>query len=224
MSDLNFLDFVLLAALLVVLPAQSLWRTWFSRRTALAAVVRYRRSLLIVFSLLGLLAANWWIVGRSASALGLAAPVSTFELGLIGLTFVALLGAGAMSLHATPKPGSMEAEAQEKLPKTMEELRLFVAMAVVLGFGWEVLYRAYLLFALTPVAGTAGAISLAALSYGIGHGDKSVLQFAGSLFMAFAFTAAFAVSGSLWWLIVLHAGLPLIAAAYSWKAISLSDG
>jgi membrane protease YdiL (CAAX protease family) len=222
MNELNVLDYVLLAALLVVLPARSLWRTWSPRRTKSTMAQRTLRTLLIAFGLLSVLAANWALTGRSVASLGLALPASTYEYGLLGLAVVILgvLG-GAMLVHKPAAPKRMEeSEAWEKLPKTLQEFRLFVLAAFGLGFGWEVLYRAYLLFALEPVTGTVAAVAIAAMSYAVGHGDKNVRQFAGSVIAAFAFTIAFAVSGSLWWLVLLHAGLPLLAATHSWRIAS----
>lgn len=52
------------------------------------------------------------------------------------------------------------------------------------------------------------AVVLAAVSYGAGHGYKSFKQFAGSIGVSLAFTIGYALTGSLWWLIVLHAAAP----------------
>lgn len=221
MSELNVLDYVLLAALLVILPARAAWRSWAPRRPELTMASRYRRTLLIVVGLLSLLAANWIFTGRSAASLGLALPTSLFEFALLGLAIVVLAVLGISMLFQKPAhAANIEAAALEQLPKTLVELRLAVLAAFGLGFGWEVLYRGYLLFALEPAMGTAAAVALAALSYAIGHGDKTMQRFMGSAFMAFAFTIAYSVSGNLWWLILLHVGMPLLAAAYGWKRIS----
>lgn len=223
MSALNVLDYALLASLLVILPARSVWRTWISPLAESTVTSRYRRTLLVVLGLLSLLAANWIFAGRSAASLGLALPSSVYEYGLLGIAaaILAVAATGMLHLHQKPaKPGSMEAEGLEQLPKTMPEVRLAILAAFGLGFGWEVLYRGYLLFALVPVTGTAAAVTLAAMSYAIGHGDKSVLRFAGSAVAAFVFTIAFAATGSLWWLIVVHVGLPLLAAVHGWKRIA----
>src|SRR5471032_1066689 len=45
--------------------------------------------------------------------------------------------------------------------------------------------------------------------YGAGHGFENVKQFLGSIVAAFAFTVEYALTGSLWWLIVLHAAAPV---------------
>lgn len=60
-----------------------------------------------------------------------------------------------------------------------------------------------------PVTGHPLAVALAAVSYGAGHGYKNPKQFFGSIAASFAFTIGYAVSGNLWWLIVLHAAVPV---------------
>lgn len=221
MNELNVLDYALLAALLVIMPARSLWRSWAQQRTELTKASRYLRTLSVAIALLSVLAANWLFTGRSAASLGLSPPASLYEYGQLALAAVILGVLGtALLFQKPPDAGSMEAAAHELLPKTLPELRISVLAAFVLGFGWEVLFRGYLLFALEPAVGTAAAVAIAATSYAIGHGDKSVRQFVGSVAMAFAFTIAFAVTRNLWWLVLLHVGLPLLASAFSWKKIS----
>jgi membrane protease YdiL (CAAX protease family) len=91
-------------------------------------------------------------------------------------------------------------------------------MVVLVSLGWELLYRGFLLMLLTPVTGAATAIILAALAYGIGHGYEKPSQLIGSIVSAFLFTLAFYYTQSLWWLILLHIGLPLFGAINVVKA------
>ena len=46
-------------------------------------------------------------------------------------------------------------------------------------------------------------------AYGAAHGYKNPRQFAGSIAASFAFAIGYALTGSLWWLIVLHAAAPV---------------
>ena len=80
------------------------------------------------------------------------------------------------------------------------------------------LYRGFLLWWLTPLVGIIGAVVLASLAYGLAHGWKSRWEGLGSIASAFLFTIGFAVTGSLWWLIAIHTGLPLIALLANWRA------
>jgi membrane protease YdiL (CAAX protease family) len=58
----------------------------------------------------------------------------------------------------------------------------------------------------------AGAILVVATAYGLAHGLKSMPVLLGSLASALAFTIGYALTHNLWWLILLHTGLPLIGA------------
>jgi membrane protease YdiL (CAAX protease family) len=71
--------------------------------------------------------------------------------------------------------------------------------------GWEILYRGFLLWFLSPYIGIAGAICLASFAYGLARGYQGRRQLVGSIASAFAFTVAFAITRSLWWLMLLHA-------------------
>jgi len=110
------------------------------------------------------------------------------------------------------RPGQRDAEAAAAMmPQTVSERRLAVVAFVVIGVAWEVLYRGYLLWRLTPRLGLIGAIVVAALAYGLAHGVKTARQLGASLAAAFVFTIAYALTKSLWWLMIIHAGLPLLA-------------
>ncbi len=104
------------------------------------------------------------------------------------------------------------------MPRTpIETVAYFVTM-IGMTATWDVLFRGYLLLVLTPVLGMPLAVALAAISYGAGHGYKNPRQFFGSIAAAFAFTIGYALTGSLWWLIVLHAAAP-VAMLYSARRI-----
>lgn len=67
-----------------------------------------------------------------------------------------------------------------------------------------------MLWALSPWIGTVGAVIVAAIGYGLGHGSKRAGSVGGAVVSSFIFTIAYALTGSLWWLMLLHAGLPII--------------
>jgi len=76
--------------------------------------------------------------------------------------------------------------------------------------GWEVLYRGFLLQLLPPIIGLPFAIVASALAYGIAHGYKNPKELIASIISAFIFTIAYAWTHSIWWLILIHVGLPLL--------------
>lgn len=213
---LTALDIALTAILLLALPLLRLRSSLKSgserQRTRMG---RYFANLAELTFLLGALALQWLTQGRSAASLGLDIPVGTY--GLIGLVLAAALivtlaVATARMKRDTPAPAGTSGA--DVFPETPAETAVFGVSTVVAAAGWEILYRGYLLWALTPLTGQIAAIALAATAYGLAHGFKSKVQLGGSIAMALIFTVAYAVSGSLWWLIAIHMALPLIG----WRA------
>ena len=207
-------DALMLVLLVIVMPLRALANSFGSRRTAANAeprLTRYRRSMAIAAALTAGLAAIWIGTGRLASALGFDWPLTTA--GVIGLAITGLLLTGlaltAPRARAPQDPATREA-ALRTLPQGALECRWFVAFGLTLGFAWELLYRGYLLWLLAPYIGTVVTIVIAATAYGLAHGYQNPRQLVGSIISAFVFTIAFALTHSLWWLIILHAGLPMI--------------
>ena len=152
---------------------------------------------------------SWY--GRSAALLGLDLPVSTT--GLIGIAaalviLAALAAAILLKRPATPSAG--QSPRADLLPQTDRDTRLFILFSLVAGFGWELLYRGFLLWALTPLLGAPAAVVVAATAYGLAHGSRGIGSLIGAIISSFLFTIAYALTGSLWWLILLHVGLPLV--------------
>lgn len=209
---MTILDIILLAALMLALPAEALWHTMGRRdRPRPALTTKLVRTLRVLGVLLILLTMIWVHGDRPAAWLGLDAPLSTG--GLIGLavavTILGLLGIGTAAMKA--RGGSeASAAAEAVMPRTPAETRLFIVFAVAAGIGWELLYRGFLLWALTPLIGLAGAVIVAAIAYALGHGSRDTRSLVGSTISSFLFTIGFALTGSLWWLIILHIGLPLV--------------
>ena len=207
------LDTILTVVLIVVVPGYVFLRDHLAKgKPPLALKVRYGLGLAMTLALMTLCALTWGLGGRSLATLGLDVPPSIR--GWIGLAIAAcLLGAFAfLALSGKVRPPSGESDAASALmPKTPSERRLAIVFFIGLGVSWEVLYRGYLLWALTPHIGLIGAIVVAALAYGLAHGFKGWRQLGASLVVALVFTIAYAVAGSLWWLMIIHAGLPLVA-------------
>ena len=205
------LDTVLLVLLLLVVPGYRVARSWkASDRPAPPRRRRYLQTIALALALDAVLAAAWWKTGRTLLALGLDVPPTFAGLAgiaaavclLVVLAFAVRRNGGSAKGNATRVP--------EFLPENGQDLALFLAFAVSVGVSWEVLYRGYLMWSLRPELGTLGAIALASASYGLAHGVKSWKSLVASLISALVFTLAYAVSGSLWWLMILHAGLPLL--------------
>ncbi len=202
-------DLALVAYLVVVLPTYQLWRTLRTpSATARPRIARYFVSIGLALAPTAALVAIWIISRRSWSALGLGLPlagIAGLGIALVGLVLMGALMRRQMKGAAPPK------DALELLPVTPRERMAFLAMSVVIGFAWELLYRGYLYWVLAPRMGTILAVVLAATAYGAAHGYKGPKQFAGSLASAFVFTVAYVLTHSLWWLMAIHVALPLLA-------------
>ncbi len=221
------LDLLLATYLVLFMPAQQLWRSLRKIPAKKSRLWNYGRNCFIIGTLLLVLAGSSAIEGRTAAALGLGWPPAAWEWWTIASVAVLigilhLIGKRMEAKMAPDKRASDEAKlrANETLPRNASEFKVFVVMAVFIGVGWEVLYRGFLLLFLTPYVGDAGAIAVAALAYGVGHGFDTWKQLIGSIVAALVFTLAYYFSHSLWWLIVFHTGLAILMAYAAFSVLS----
>lgn len=213
------LDFLLVFYLVLLMPAQQVWRSLRKESALKSRLWNYARNCGIIGTLLLTLGLSNVVEGRTAAALGLGWPPAAWEWWAIAGVAV-LLGALHLignRIEATANPDKRAAQeakllANEILPRSSKELMAFVIMSVFIGFGWEVLYRGFLLLVLTPYVGNTGAIASAALAYAFSHGFATWKQLIGSIAAALVFTLAYYLSHSLWWLIVFHTGVGILTA------------
>lgn len=147
----------------------------------------------------------------SASDLGLGFDLQTS--GLVGLAIATVVCLGLVIptlLAKAPAKGVEAKDADFLKPEGPVELAHFTAMVLLIGFAWEVLYRGFLLWWLVPMVGTILAVLLAGLSYGLAHGWENSSKGVASIISALLFATAFALTGSLWWLIIIHITLPTV--------------
>ena len=170
------------------------------------------RTLVVAYGLALLGAAIWFVSGRSLALLGLEWPLS-------GASVLLLLASAVLIVFAVVwvrlvKPSAAQDLAVSKaLPGSLGKTLLYVVTMLSLGAIWEVLYRGYLIWALGQFTGLWPAVIIAAVSYGLAHGIKSKKQVVTSLISALVFSGAYALSHSLWWLILVHCALPLLPFA-----------
>ncbi len=208
------LDFLLAFTLLFGLPGYALLRSSATRRDPVDKRKRYRKSMAIIAICLTILFIDWVSSSRRFTQLGLGAPTTHSAIaGFLVAVFVpiTLFCLTLIEKSRVQKPAKPDNQADAILPESPEELRSFVMFAIVAGFGWEVLYRGFLLFWLSPIIGLVPAVAASSIAYGLSHSCKTIMQTAGSLVSAFLFTTGYAATGSLWWLILLHIAMPLIS-------------
>lgn len=206
--------------LVVALP----WRALRTNRSDKPARSPTRRYMETIAEIAVLVAGLWlisYLLGIGPAALGLAWPPR--PAGQVGLVLAAVLTIGFLGAVLFGKPKSGSAREQKliaELPESRDETLAYLAVTLFAGFGWEILYRGFLLWWLTPLVGIVGAVVIASLAYGLAHGWKNRAQDRrfGSILWAFLFTIGYAITGSLWWLIALHTALPLIGLLICWRA------
>ena len=217
LDHLNPIDLALAAFLVLAFPALQLASSLRPRpKQASSTARRYLRSMAILAGPLIVLAIDWLGSGRSLAALGLALPPPFRGLIGLGIAGAAIAGLVLVSyLQAVPRDPARLAAMRARMkgagpqPASPREYRLSIVFAFVIGCGTELLFRGYLLWALAPIAGLAGAVSIAALAYGIGHGFRNRKQALMAILSALVFTAAYVATGSLWWLMLIHTAAAL---------------
>lgn len=211
-------DLVLAALLLIVFPAWQVWRSLTARdRPGVPRLRGYLRTSAIIAGLLAWLAMVWISQDRSLAALGLDIPLSATGLTCLAIAaaLIAVLYVWTMAMKPRPEWLTLGAGI---MPGTPRESAVFTVMTVLIGCGWELLYRGFLLWALSPAVGMPLAIAAAATAYGLAHGYKSPGQLIGSIAAALLFCIAYALTDSLWWLMLIHTALPLTMPLARWRA------
>jgi len=215
MSPLTLPEMLLALYLLLVLPAQAIRHSRQPPRNRPRMAMYLSNITRLVLLLLALAACALWS-GYTAQQMGVAWPPGTagqwgLAAAVAGVAALVVAGELYERRMSPEKRAKSDAEMLERkeMPTTLRELAVFAVLAVLIGVGWELLYRGFLLLVLAPVTGTAGAVTLAALAYGAGHGYNGWKPFIASMVAAFAFTLAYVWTGSLWWLMVIHTAAPL---------------
>ena len=197
-------------ALLVGVPVQALARRK-ARGQDRSRTVRYLRTITeagVLGTAAGLIA---WQRGLQPANFGLEWPPG--QAGQFGLLIAAALVGGLLAAVLLLKPTSAalrDEKGDAIMPRTAAELRLFLLLTLVIGFAWELLYRAYLLWWLEPLVGVPAAVLLASAAYALAHGWEGWRPVLGSLVSALLFTIGYALTRSLWWLAAIHIALPLV--------------
>lgn len=210
------IELALALYLVLILPIRHVWRSIRPDDAPKRELIpRYLESMRdIGLTLLVLLAICWWN-GYSAADMGLAAPTAGAPLWCLVAAAVAMTALlGGSYIQAARMTPDKVAEMVEKtrdagMPGSAAEARVFFPLAVMIGAGWELLYRGFLLLVLTPWIGGWGAVVVSGLAYGAAHGYKNPKQFALSIAAALLFATGYLLSGSLWWLMVIHIAMPL---------------
>lgn len=190
-AGLPLLDSVLLAVLLVAVPALSVAQLPLISGAPIERLPAYWSSI----ATLWLLGTACWFIGTregGAAAVGLVptSPTATV-LWTVGL---ACGGLGTIFLFRQVGvwTGAVESPVLHRLlPRTREERRVFGVLSVAAGFGEEISYRGYVIPVLAPVLGVPGAAVLSSAVFGVLHGYQGLLGIARTTVMGGCSRGAF---------------------------------
>lgn len=210
------IDLALAFYLVFILPGWTLWRsTRKDDKPKRPLTQRYLSSIRDIGLALLVLLLICWRNGYSAADMGLALPAAGAPLWCLVIAIAAMaihLISCYLSIHKIKpeqRAAMMENGSESGMPTNAAELRLFFGLVLFIGAGWELLYRGFLLLALSPYIGPWGMVIVSGLAYGAAHGYKSPRQLSLSIAVAALFATAYVLSGSLWWLMVIHIVMPL---------------
>jgi membrane protease YdiL (CAAX protease family) len=188
----TLLDFAFLFTLVVLTSIFEYYVFWprFKAETTAgrpgARVRGYRRTIVGQVGFVAAALAIWWHYRRPAAALRLTSPAG-WQLWL-GIAFVLLMIAfvAFQLISVSRMPQERRVAARPKLgsvtfilPHTRNEHRWFLALSLTAGVCEELLYRGYVVWALTPWLGVLGAFAAATVVFAVGHayqGRKGVVR------------------------------------------------
>jgi membrane protease YdiL (CAAX protease family) len=151
-------------------------------------------------------------LGPGLPALGLGAMAS----GDLLMATARLGGAAVVVLvafHLTMRVARIDESPllAELLPRTAHERRLFAGLALFAGFGEEVVFRGFLLAALTaPLGGVWLALLVSSLAFGVLHSYQGPVGMLRTACLGGVLGASVVLDGSLWPAIVAHVLIDLV--------------
>ena len=224
-------ELALVAFALVLLPAMSLFygmRTAKERSLASKTLIRrYLQTMARGWVVAIAVLISWRIAGRPFDELGLAWPpeglaLASLAFAMLAVLFLAYQATFGFKADAKEIAGwKRQLDALKLAPRNAAELAVFTPVAVTAGVWEELFYRGFLMWFFAPVTGVAGAVAATAVLFGVGHlyqGWKGVLR---TTAVGLLFGAGYALTGSLWWLMLLHAAVDIFAGFLAFRVYSI---
>ena len=167
----------------------------------------------------------WRLTGRPLDALGLATPAGAglYCFAIVGILAFVMAGQ-IVFFDRIVKPGRLaklrsQLPEMKILPRNGRELAVFLLVAVTAGIWEELLYRGFLIWFLAPYATLWGAVALSTAVFALGHVYQGWRGLPRSGFLGLLFALGYVASGSLWWLIALHALIDVYGGLVAWSVM-----
>lgn len=157
------LAMLLAVLLLIVVPLEAILRTNKFRSVQTPKLVKYRRTLIRAAVLLVLLVFVAIKNGLSPDELGLGFDFDFRAVIGLAIALAVVCALIVAVFRASPRAaGDDQWKHEDMLPRGEKELRLFLIVALVIGFAWELLFRGYLLWWLIIIHVSLPLVSVAA--------------------------------------------------------------
>ncbi len=105
------------------------------------------------------------------------------------------------------------------LPHTHLELGAFVALSLTAGFCEEFIFRGYLIWFFQPWLSWWGSAALCAIFFALGHSYQGIAGILRTGILGLVFIFVYAISGSLWPAIILHALIDIGSGLLGWLVV-----
>ena len=224
-------DHIIMVVMGLVLPLFAVFRSQPNLKnihfdTATKLNVYWSNSLMLWLPTI-IIGAVWWWLGRDFSHLGFPWPIPKISDELLGLyvLFVFLYTTDVVSELRNDAKRKKTLEHWKKhtpfLPANAYEFQHFMIVCISAGVCEEVIFRGYFMTYFLSVLGTSTpaqilVVLIPAIIFAFAHlyqGWKVVFKI---VFMAILFGLIFLLSGSIWWLIILHFLIDFIGGALGW--------
>jgi uncharacterized protein len=220
------LDFVVFGVAVALMARSAIFTRGVGQkpRSERKLLRRYCVTIASAASVSALILFAWHASGRPFSALGFDFPIGIP--GMIGFGVDAgLVCYLAYRLLFKRRSAEENAATQRRLddlhilPQTRTEFLLFPLMVLVASPFEELLFRGFLIWFFANFVGLWGAVLLSSLLFGLGHAYQGWRGILRTTLIGLGFGIAYALTQSLWWLIVTHVVLNLYTSFLAAKLI-----
>jgi uncharacterized protein len=206
---------LLTVMLVVALPVSSLEQGRMLREAELERIPRsglYASTSLTLWLLAAATVGIAWWSGFSAAMLGIVMipplPLLAWSVALTLGGVLIVVGSRLLRLRETPFVHHL-------LPRTRGEKLAFVGVSVTAGVCEEVVFRGFLIAALSPVLGSAVAAALAASAvFGFLHGYQGVTGIVRTALLGFMLALPLLATGSILPAVIAHFAIDLVVGVW----------
>lgn len=216
-TDLRLLDFILMVLLLVALPAWDHFVDLPKMRRSLQAgtfnpIPGYWRTFITLWTLVLLLAVDWWAADRDPKILGLAVHFDLrfllgclFTLAVIVFFSWEYFRVTRLSDERKHKIAEKNARIFEVAPSDSRQLLYMLGVSVTAGVTEELLCRGFLIWCFTAYMNPVLAAVLSSLLFGLGHFYQGIPGIAKTGGVGLVMAILYIGSGTILLPIILHA-------------------